>query len=54
MKKKIKFLYLLSLFLTGTISIFAQPQKLTKEQLVEKSNALFESGKQKEAIESDQ
>ena len=52
MSKNIRILLcLLSFFLTGAISIFAQPQKLTKEQLVEKSNALFENKRQKEAIE---
>lgn len=31
--------------------IHAQPEKSTKDQLIEKSNALFEGGKQKEAVD---
>jgi tetratricopeptide (TPR) repeat protein len=50
MKENFKILICI-LFLAGAISICAQPQKLTKDQLVEKSNALFESGKQKDAID---
>ena len=44
-----KFYTILFCFLLFAAPIFAQ--KLTKEELVEKSNALFESGKQKDAIE---
>lgn len=46
MKKIILSLLVLSFFI---VPIFAQ--KLTKEELVEKANAIYESGKQKEAID---
>lgn len=51
MKQDFKFLIFLFLFLSAAISICAQPVKLTKEQLAKKSNALFEGGKQKEAVD---
>ena len=37
--------------LAGANFICAQPVKLSKDQLVEKSNAIYRSGKQREAIE---
>jgi tetratricopeptide (TPR) repeat protein len=52
MKENFKILNcFLFLFSLGAISVYAQPQKLTRKQLVERSNALFESGKQKDAID---
>lgn len=51
MKSKFSFLIFTFLILTGANFICAQPQKLTKEQLTEKSNALYESGRQREAID---
>lgn len=51
MKTKFYFLTFIFLFLAGANGIYAQPEKLTKEQLVEKSNALFEGGKRQEAID---
>ncbi|MGI9055131.1 MAG: hypothetical protein ACR2F2_04940 [Pyrinomonadaceae bacterium] len=43
------FICLLILLSAGFI--YAQPEKLTKDRLIEKSNALFEGGKQKEAVD---
>jgi tetratricopeptide (TPR) repeat protein len=51
MKQDFKFLTFILLFLSAAVCICAQPLKLTKEQLAEKSNALLENGKQKEAVD---
>ena len=51
MKQKFKSLIFLPLLLSAAICICAQSLKLTKEQVAEKSNALLENKKQKEAID---
>ncbi|CAN5741165.1 hypothetical protein BH20ACI4_BH20ACI4_26210 [soil metagenome] len=51
MKQNFNFLTFILLFLSAASGIFAQPVKLTKEQLTEKSNAIYESGRQQEAID---
>ena len=51
MKRYFIFIVFSLLFLSGANLVYAQPEKLTKEQLVEKANRIYESGKQKEAID---
>lgn len=51
MKNILPLITILVLSLMSNTSVFAQPVKFTKEELVEKSNKLFESGKAKDSIE---
>ena len=50
MCQNFKFLTFILLVLATANFICAQPLKLSKDQLVEKSNAIYQSGKQREAI----